>query len=178
MAPRGFRSTRSQPAEGQASSNHKATSSPQVQQQQTSAALPHVDVVAQLSPILLGIQQALQALVQSQKAPTAVPAATVHHSPGPVREDLAQGATSNTDHFSAAQRPVSVDEDRTAFVTKAEVAALVRQEKERMSSTVACLNLRPPYPASITMKLYPVRSQLPEIRWTKREYNRAHCTVH
>lgn len=121
-------------------------------------------MVAQLSPILLGIQQALQALVQNQKTPTAFPAATVHHSPEPVGEDLAQGATANTDHFSVAQRPVSVDEDRTAFVTKVEVAALVCQEKEKISSTVAGLNLRPLFPVSITMKPYPAGYTVPNFQ--------------
>lgn len=86
MAPRGLRNTRSQAVEGEASSNHEATSPSQMQRQQVSAtpvlqstpsAQPQIDVIAQLSPILLDIQQALQALVHSQRTPTAVPTPAV-----------------------------------------------------------------------------------------------------
>lgn len=35
-----------------------------------------------------------------------------------------------------------MDEEWTAFVTNAEVAALVRQEKEKMSLPIICLSLR------------------------------------
>lgn len=111
---------------------------------------------------MFGIQHALQALAQSQKTPITVPTTAVLQFPEPVREELAQRATPNTDHFSAARQP-STDEDRTIFVTKAEVAALVRQEKEKVSSTTTCLSLRPPYPASIATKPYLVGYIVPNL---------------
>lgn len=46
------------------------------------------------------------------------------------------------DYLLAARRSISVDEDRTIFVTKAEIAALVRQEKKNVSSAVTCLSLK------------------------------------
>lgn len=58
------------------------------------------------------------------------------------------------DHLSAARQPMNAHEDRTIFVTKAEVAALVRQEKEKVSLIVTCLSLKPQYPTSIAMKPY------------------------
>lgn len=88
--------------------------------------------------------------------PPAVPTTAVPQSHEPVREELAQRATANTDHLSVARRPMCTDEDRTIFVTKAEVAALVCQEKEKMSLAVTCLSLKPPYPASIATKPYSV----------------------
>lgn len=47
-------------------------------------------------------------------------------------------------------------EEPTIFVTRAELEAMIRQEKEKASSTVACLSLKPPYPASIVVTPYPV----------------------
>lgn len=69
---------------------------------------------------------------------------------------MAQRTTLNTDNLSAAQRPITTIEDQTIFVTKAEVVALVQQDKGRVSSATTCLSLRPPYPASIAAKPYPV----------------------
>lgn len=113
---------------------------------------------------MLGIQQALQALVQSQRAPATVPTVALPRSSKPVRDELVQRATPNTDHLSAARRPMSVDVYRTIFVTKAEVAALVRQEKERMSFVATCLSLKPPHPTSIAMKQYPVGYTMPNFQ--------------
>lgn len=90
MVPRRTRTTRSQAIENKASSNHEATSPPQIQQQQVSAASmlqsvpsaqPQTDVVSQLSGVQLNIQQALQVLVQSQRIPIAAPTVTVPRSP-------------------------------------------------------------------------------------------------
>lgn len=97
----------------------------------------------------------MQALVRSQKTPVAVPTTAVPRSPEPARKELAQRATPNTDNFFVARQP-DTDEDRTIFVTKAEVAALVHQEKEKMSLAATCLSQRPPYPTSIATKPYPV----------------------
>lgn len=57
-----------------------------------------------------------------------------------------------------------MDENRTAFVTKAEVATLVRQERDRMSSATTCISLEPPYQACITMKLYLVEYTVPNVQ--------------
>lgn len=44
------------------------------------------------------------------------------------------------------------------------MVALVRQEKEKMSSAATCLSLRPPYLASIAMKPYPVGYTMPNFQ--------------
>lgn len=62
----------------------------------------------------------------------------------PIREELAQGATSNTNNLLAKEHKI--------FVTKAEVEALVRHEKKKVFSTAMFLILKQPYPASIIAK--------------------------
>lgn len=60
-------------------------------------------MVSQVLPILMGIQQALQALVQNQKTPTPTStstAAPIPQSVEAIREELAQGATPNIDLLS------------------------------------------------------------------------------
>lgn len=51
---------------------------------------------------------------------------------------------------------MSTDKDQTIFITKAEVVALFREEKEKIFSAATCLSLRLSYPASIAMKPYQV----------------------
>lgn len=62
----------------------------------------------------------------------------------------------NADNLSAKGQPVSVAEEPMVFVTRAEVEALVQREKERASSTAACLSFRPLYPTSIASISYHV----------------------
>lgn len=64
--------------------------------------------------------------------------------------------TSSLDNLSVGQRPAYVAKEPTIFDTRAEVEALVLREKEKTSSTTACLNLRPPYLALIATTPYPV----------------------
>lgn len=83
----------------------------------------------------MGIQHAIQALVQNQKTPT--PFATSLAAPipqflEPIREELAQGAIPNTNHLSAARGPISAYGEQIIFITKAEVVSLVRQKKKRV----------------------------------------------
>lgn len=82
----------------------------------------------------------------------------------PVCEELAQGATRNTDNLSVSRRRASIAEEYTVFVTKADVEALVRREKERNSSAGTYLSLRPLYPASIAAKPYPVGYTVPNFQ--------------
>lgn len=41
-------------------------------------------------------------------------------------------------------------------MTRAEVEAMLQREKEKASLTAVCLNIRPPYPAKIVTKPYPL----------------------
>lgn len=52
----------------------------------------------------------------------------------PILEELAQEVTPNADNLSAARRPVNTAEELTIFVTRVEVEALVRREKEKVFS--------------------------------------------
>lgn len=74
----------------------------------TLVAQPQTNVVDQISPILMSIQQALQALVQNKKTPT--PAATsiaaqIPQTVEPIGEESTKGATPNTDNLLAARWP-------------------------------------------------------------------------
>lgn len=64
----------------------------------------------------------------------------------------------------AARRLVSATEEQTIFVTKAKVATLVRQEKEKVSSVTRCLSLKLPYLASVVTKPYPMGYTVPNFQ--------------
>lgn len=118
----GSRSVRSQAAEDEALSHHEATSPPQMPEappapptpsirpappvsstlviQPASLAEPHADIISQLLPTLLAVQQVLQKLAQNQATSAPVPAPVLTlASPAiePVQEELAQGVTPNAD---------------------------------------------------------------------------------
>lgn len=81
-----------------------------------------------------------------------------------LRGKLTQGITLNADNLSPARRFANITDEPIIFVAKAEGRALVRRENKRAFSTAACLSLRPPYPASIAAKPYPVGYTVPTFR--------------
>lgn len=117
-------------------------------------------MVAQLSPILMSIQQALQVLVQNQAALAPISTPVVALAPPavePIFEELAEKNYINTYNLLPSKISVSATDDQTIFVTKAEV----RQEKERVSFAMTCCSLMLPYLASVATKPYLVRYAVP-----------------
>lgn len=64
----------------------------------------------------------------------------------------AQGITSNADKLSVARPLAHMVEEPTIFVTRVEVDALARRQKEKASSPAVCLSLGPPYLVSTATK--------------------------
>lgn len=94
---------------------------------------------------LLAIQQALQQLASNQEnqVPVVAPAPPVVE---PILDELVQGVTlTNADNLSTTRQPASLAEEPIVFMTRVEVDAILRGEKEKASSTATCLNLKPPY---------------------------------
>lgn len=91
-------------------------------------AQPQADVVSQLLPTLISIQQVLQQFVQNLATLVPVPTLVLALAPPVVElvhEELAQGVTPHADNLSAARHPSSIAKVPTIFVTRANVEALV-----------------------------------------------------
>lgn len=59
----------------------------------------------------------------------------------------------NADNLFAARRPTCVAHEPTVFMTKAEVEAMLKKEKEK--ATASFIDLKPPYFAEVIVKRYP-----------------------
>lgn len=76
--------------------------------------------------------------------------------PGPELQidELAQGVTPANALF-IARRPASLVEEPTVFITRTKVEPMLKKEKEKVSVTLACIDLNPPYLTEIAANLIP-----------------------
>lgn len=172
------RLARSRPTEGEASSNHEASSpreqtdiraqtassSRPVSRHTTTTAQPQNEVVAQLLLALLAIQGAIERLAGNQvtQPPVSTPVPPVME---PVVDEAAQGTTpANADISSAMKRPIALAEEPSQYFTKAEVEAMLKKERERAATAPTVLDLKPPYPEKVLEKDFPAEYKVPKFQ--------------
>lgn len=75
-----------------------------------------------------------------------------------VIDDLVRWVTpANADNLLAAsRRPLSANEEPMVFMTRSEVEAMLRREKEKAPVSSIRLNLNSPFAAEVVVKMYPV----------------------
>lgn len=102
--------------------------------------------------------QILQFLSNFQSNQAKAPTSTIE----PMIGDPALGVTHvEVDNLFATGRwLVSVVEERTVLMTRSEVEAILRKEKEKDHVSLICLGLNPPYAVEVATKPYPVGTSL------------------
>lgn len=82
-----------------------------------------------------------------------------------VVDEAAQGTTpSNTDNSLAAKRPTAQPEEPSQYLTKAEVEAMFKKERDRAATAPKALDLKPPYLEKVVEKDFPAKYKVPKFQ--------------